>query len=90
MAIRLHQKLRPKTAGASAPVTKVSGMMLELNQIVNRSRGFPCRSSSGMMSMVRRSSAAGSVLDLGLMRLLPPSFGLRGLTTARGSSRLRR
>ncbi len=89
MAIRLRQKLRPKTAGASAPVTKVSGMMLELNQIVNRSRGFPCRSSSGMMSMVRRSSAPGSVLDLGLKRL-PPSFGARGWTTARGSRRLRR
>jgi len=57
MAIKLAVKLRPNTVGPSAPVMIVNGRMLDPNQIVNRSRDRPCRSSCGMMSMVRYSTA---------------------------------
>ena len=41
MAITDAQKGRPNTAVVSAPVMIVSGMRLEVNQIVKRSRGLP-------------------------------------------------
>ena len=37
------QNGRPNVTVASAPVTMASGIRLEVNQIVNRSRGRPCR-----------------------------------------------
>ena len=43
------------TVVARAPVTIVSIMMLDPNQIVNRSRALPCRSASGIGCMVASS-----------------------------------
>ena len=40
----------------SVPVTMVSGVTLEPNQTVKRSRGRPWRSSGGMISIVRCST----------------------------------
>ena len=57
----------PNATGASAPVTNVSGMMLELNQIVNRSRGRPCRSDSGIAAIVYCSMVPAADWDVSLM-----------------------
>ena len=43
------------TVVARAPVTIVRTMMLEPNQMVNRSRALPCRSASGIGCMVASS-----------------------------------
>src|ERR1700742_3856120 len=50
------------TVVARAPVTIVRTMMLEPNQMVNRSRALPCRSASGIGCMVASSIRCGCSL----------------------------
>ncbi len=55
---RRTRSCRPNAAVASAPVTIVNGMRLEVNQMVKRSRGRPCLLSSGICSIVYCSISA--------------------------------
>ena len=79
IAITDAQNGRPKTAVVSAPVMIVSGIRLDVNQMVKRSRGLPWRWSSGICSMVYCSSSAARSLPRGppvsavVLAIEPPS-----------------